>query len=148
MIATVGIGEEGFRAFARPLDGTTAHPLRGPETDDFFGVNEDLRTEAAAHIRCDDPEFVLRAQSMEGRDDEPCHMGVLACGIERVVIIARIIGADGSPGLHGIGDQAVVDNVEGRDVGCRLEGLSGISFITEPPVEHTVIRRYFMHLHL
>ena len=94
MITAMRVGKEALGALRRPFDRAAADALGSPDADHFFGIDEDLGAEAAADIGRDDPQLVLRRQAVEGRDHQPRHMGILARGIKRVVIGARVIGAD------------------------------------------------------
>ena len=147
MIAAMRVGEEALGAFRRPFDRPAADPLRCPEADDFLGIDENLRAEAAADIGRDDAQLVLGCQAMEGGDDETRHMRVLARRIERVVIVARVVGADRGPRLHRVGDEAIVDDVELGYVLGVGEGGIGRGLIAERPVENGVVGRHIMDLH-
>jgi hypothetical protein len=59
VVAAMGVGQEGLGAVRGPLHGA-AHLLGGPDAHGFFRVDEDLGAEAAAHIRRDDAQLVLR----------------------------------------------------------------------------------------
>ena len=148
MVTAMGIGEEAFAALGRPLDRTSADVLRGPDAGHFLGIDEDLRAEAAANVRRDDAQLVLRRQAMEGRNHETRDMRILAGRIERVVLAARIVGADRGARLHGIGDQAVVDEVDLGDMGRVAEGGVGCRFVADRPVEHPVVGSHLMDLGL
>ena len=131
MIAAMGIGEEAFAALGGPLDRTAANALRGPDANNFLRINRDLRAEAAAHVGRDDAQLVLGCQAVEGRDHQPGHMRVLAGGIERVGFRAGVIGTDRGAGLHGIGNEAVVDKIELRNVRGILESGIGRRLIAD-----------------
>ena len=117
VVTTMGIAEECFRTIRRPFHGPAADALGGPDAHDFFAIDEDFGPKATAHIRCDHPQLVLRSQSMEGGDHEARHVGVLAGRIECVVVRPCIIGPNGRTGFHGVGNQAVVDQVHLGHVG-------------------------------
>ena len=74
---------------------------------------------------------MLRRQAVEGGDHQTRHMRVLAGGVERVVLLSRIVVANGRARLHGVGDQAVIDEVDLGDVCCALEGGVGRGFIAD-----------------
>ncbi len=72
-------------------------------------------------------------------------MRVLAGGVERVVLGAHLIMADGDARLHGVRDQPVVDQVELGDM--RRAGEGGIhgGLVAQFPFEAEIIRRFLMH---
>jgi hypothetical protein len=49
---------------------------------------------------------------MEGRNHETRHMGILAGGIKRIVLGARIIGANCGARFHRVWNQAVVNEIK------------------------------------
>ena len=51
--------------------------LRRPQRHDFFGIDENLRAEAAADVRRDHAQLVLRRHADEGGDDEARDVRVL-----------------------------------------------------------------------
>ena len=59
VITAVRVGEKRFTAIARPLD-RTIDQLRRPDAHGLFGVQVDLRAEAAAYVRRNDAHLVLR----------------------------------------------------------------------------------------
>ena len=135
VVAAMGVGEEALGALGRPLDRPSADPLRGPQADDFFGIDEDLGAESAADIGRDDAQLVFRREADEGRDHQPRHMRVLARRVEREVIVARVVGADRGARLHGVGDQAVVDEVELGDMRGVREGGIGRALVAKRPLK-------------
>jgi hypothetical protein len=76
MIASMCIGNERFRAigdpFHRPPD-----TLGGPQRHDLLGIDENLRAEAAAHVRRDDAQLVLGRHADKGGDDEARDVRIL-----------------------------------------------------------------------
>ena len=102
MVAAMGIAQETFRAFARPLDWTTTDKFGGPDAGHFFAVNKYLGAKTAAHIWRDHAKLVFRGKPVEGRDHQTGHMWVLAGGIKRVTFGACIIRANRRAGFHGV----------------------------------------------
>src|SRR5690606_23672137 len=98
VIATVRVGEEGLRALSDPLHGP-ADFLRRPDADGLLGIDEDLRAEAAADVRGDHAELVLRRNADEGREHETGDVRVLARRVERELVLAGIVVADGGARL-------------------------------------------------
>ena len=102
-----------------PLD-RAADRLGGEGDEGLLGVVEDLRAEAAADVRGDDPQLVLGDAEHEGAHQQPDDVRVLRGGPERVLVVAGVVLADRGPRLHGVRHQPVVDELERRDVwrGC------------------------------
>ncbi len=73
-------------------------------------------------------------------------MRVLAGGVEGVVILAGVVRADGRARLDGIWHQAVVDQVQLRDVVCLGERSVRGSLVAEFPLERGVAAGHVMHL--
>src|SRR5206468_1176823 len=94
---------------------------RRPDADRLFGIDENFRAEAAANVRRDDAELVLRRKADEGRENKPRDMRVLAGRVKDERIRALLVFADGGTRLHRIRDEAVVDKFELGDVLCRGE---------------------------
>ena len=143
MVAAMRVGEKGFGTIRRPFHRPPDF-LRRPDADRLLGIDEDLRAEAAADIRRDHAQLVLRRDADEGREHEPRHMRVLAGRVEREDAVTRIVVADGSPRLHRVRHEPVVDEVELGDVLGGPEGLLGRVLVAEMPVEHAVVGRLVM----
>ena len=77
VVAAMRVGEEGLGAVGGPLH-RPADLLRRPDADRLFGVDEDLRAEAAAHVGRDHAQLVLRRDADEGRQHEARDVRVLA----------------------------------------------------------------------
>jgi hypothetical protein len=145
VVAAMGVGQKSLGALAHPLD-RTADPLGRPQADDLFGIDEDLGTETTAHIGGDDAQLVLRRHAHECRDDEPRHMRVLGRVPQGEVLIARIVLADRRPRLHGVGHQAVVDDVElGHMFGRGERGIDRAG-LAEMPLKDRVSGHRLMDL--
>jgi len=71
----------------------------------------DLRPEAAADIRGDDPQPRLGDVQHKGAHQQTDHMRVLARRVERVLAGRTIELTDRRARLHRIGDEAVVGEV-------------------------------------
>ena len=144
MVAPVGVGREGFRPLGRPFD-RLMDLGRGPGEDRFLGIMENLGAEPAAHIRCDDPKLVLGDLQHEGAHQEANDMWVLGRGEERVLARRAIEIRNRRAGLHRVGDQPVVDQVDGDDMVCRSEGrVDGILF-ADLPIEAAIVWHVVMH---
>ncbi len=140
VIAPVRIGDKRFRAIRRPLHRPPDEPRR-PQAHNFLRVYENLRAETAADIGRDHAQLVLRRHADERGNDQPRHVRVLRCVPEREVIGTGIIFGDGDARLHGIGNQAVVDDVEPRDVLGRFDRCIDRLGITKVPLIYRVLRR-------
>ena len=140
VVAAMRVGEEGLGAVGRPFD-RAIDLLRRPDADRLFGIDEDLRAETAADIGRHHAQLVLRRDADEGRQHEPRDMRVLARRVEREGILALVPFADRRAGLHRIGNEAIVDEVDLRDVLRRREGRVGRGLVAEMPVVDCVVRR-------
>ena len=144
VVAPVGVAQEGFAALGRPLD-RAADLLGGPNAHGFLGVDEDLGAEAAADVRRDDAQLVFGRDADEGGQHEAGDVRVLARGVEREAFGALVVVAHRGARLHGVGDQAVVDEVELGHVGGAREGVVGRLAVAEVPAEHDVVGRDLVH---
>ncbi len=140
VVAALGVGHERLRALRRPLDRAAELPRR-PGDDDLLGVVEDLRAEAAADVGRHHAQLVLRDVEHEGAHQQPDDVRVLAGGVERVLVGAGVVLADGRARLHGVGDEALVDEVELRHVVSVPERRLGLLPVAPLPVEAGVVRR-------
>ena len=88
VVAPVGVREEALGALGGPLH-RPAEPLRREQADALLGVDEDLGAEAAAHVRRDHAQLVLRRDADERRDHQARDVRVLAGGVEREALGCR-----------------------------------------------------------
>ena len=145
MVAAMGVGHEALGPLGGPLD-RPSELHRGVGAGHLLGIDVDLRAEAAADIRGDHAQLVLRRQGDEGRHHQPRHMRVLAGGVQGVLVHARVVVAQGGPRLHRVGGQPVVDDVERRHMGGVGERGLGLVLVAEGPEEGRVVRRLVMEL--
>jgi hypothetical protein len=138
MVAAMGVGQKRFGAVRIPLDRDTG-ALGGPQADDLFGIDVDLRAEAAADIGRDHPQLVLRRYIVERAEHQPRDMRVLRGGPERVVILALVIDTERSTRLHRVGNQAVVDDIHFGDMGRRRDRCIGCA---ASPISQSKIRLF------
>ena len=143
VIAAMRVRQEGFGAIGRPLHGTI-HLARRPDADRLFGVDEDLRAEAAADVGRDHTELVFRREPDEGREHETRDMRVLARRVEGERIRAHVVFADRRARLHRVRDQTIVDDVELGDVLGLGEGRIRARLVAELPVVELVVGRLVM----
>ena len=141
----MGVGQEGLGAVAGPLH-RAADLLRGPQRDHFFGIDEDLRAEAAADIGRDHPQLVLGRDVVERRQHQAGDMRVLRGGVEREMLLRRIVIGDRRAWLHRVRHQPVIGDVERHDIGGRLERRIGRGFVADGPVIDHVARGFRMKL--
>ena len=146
VVAPMGVGDEGLGAVGGPFDGTP-DPLRGPDDYGFLGVDEDLRAEAAADVGRDHAQLVLGRDGHEGRQHQARHMRILAGVVEGVAVAGGVVLADRRARLDGVGDDAVVDEVEPGDVAGRGEGGVGRRPVADLPVVAGVAGHVVVHLH-
>ena len=115
VIAAMRVGQKGLRAIRRPFH-RAFHLARGPQANDFFRINENLRAETAADIGRDDAQFVFRRHADKCGDDQPRDMRILRRVPQREIVGALVIFRERRARLHGIRHQAIVDDIELGDV--------------------------------
>ena len=147
VIAAVRVGEEGFGALGHPLHGP-ADLARGPQAHGLLGVDEDLGAEAAADVGRDHAQLVLGREADEGRQHQARDVRVLAGGVEREALLARVVVADGGARLDGVGDQPVVDEVDLGDVLGGGEGGIDLGLVAQVPLIDRVVGGLGMDLRL
>ena len=145
VVAAMRVGHEGLGALGGPLD-RPADPRRRPGDHRLFVVAEDLATEAATHVGRHHTQLVLGNAQHEGRQDETQHMRVLRRRPERVVAGALVVLRRRGARLHGVGDQAVVDDVDLGDVRRLGESRIDVGLHADLPVVDQVARRLGMNL--
>ena len=145
VVAAMRVGHERLAALRRPLD-RPADAGHRPGHHRLFVVAEDLAAEAAAHVGRDHAQLVLGNAEHEGRQDEAQHMRVLRRRPERVVAGALVVVGRRGARLHGVGDQAVVDDVDLGDVRRLRERRIDIGLHADFPVVDQVARRFRMDL--
>ena len=121
VVAAVRIREKAFAALGRPLD-RAIDALRRPDHRRLFGVEVDLRAEAAADVRRDHPHLVLRQAEHERGHEQALDMRILVGDIERIAVVGAAVRSNRRARLDRVGDQPVVDDVELRDVRGLGEG--------------------------
>ena len=139
MVPAVAVAQERFRPLRAPFHRPSQLAGR-PDDRRLFRVDEDLRAEPAADIRRHYSELRLRGDLHEGREHQPLEVRVLRSHVERVIAGRRIEATQRRARLHGIRDQAVVDDVERGDVGGAVEGGLRRRPVAEFPVIAEVVR--------
>ncbi|MDT4839887.1 hypothetical protein FQZ97_736910 [compost metagenome] len=141
VVAAVRIGQEALRALRRPLD-VAVELLGRPGQADVFGVQKDLGAEAAAHVGRDHAHLVLGQAQHESRHQQALDVRVLVRHVERVVVGAAAVAADGHARLDRVGNQPVVDEVELRDVRRRGEHVVDRRLVAQHPLVALVVGRF------
>jgi hypothetical protein len=133
------VGQEGLAALGRPLDG--AVELGCPGGSHVLGVQEDLGAEAAAHVGRDHAHLVLGQAQHEGRHQQALDVRVLVGHVQRVLVRGAVVAGVGGARLHGVGDQAVVDQVQLGDVRGAGEGGVHRGLVAQRPLVAVVVGR-------
>jgi hypothetical protein len=110
VVAAVRVGQEALAALAVHL--MAVELLGRPGQAHVLGVQEDLGAEAAAHVGRDHAHLVLGQAQHEGRHQQALDVRVLVGHVQRVVVGAAAVAADGRARLDRVGNQPVVDQVE------------------------------------
>ena len=108
----------------------------------------DLGAEAAADIRGDDAQLMLWNAQNERAHQKPDDMRVLRRGVERRFAVGRVELTDADARLHRVGHEAVVHQLQRRDVVRAFEsGHRRIAVLFDKaPVIAEVIRRFLVDL--
>ena len=139
VIAPVRVRKEALGALGGPLH-RPADPLRRQQTDALLGVDEDLGAEAAAHVRRDDAQLVLRRDADERRDHQARDVRVLAGGVERAALGAAVVFGERGARLDRVRHQAIVDQIDLGDVRCAGDRLIDRRLVAELPLVDRVAR--------
>ena len=143
VVASVRSGEVVLLPLFSPLDRTTQR-LRYGERDDLFGIKVELAAEAAAHIRRDDSNLMLRMSS-DQRHQQANKVRYLRGCPQRYMIGARVVIGDDCPTLHGVGDESLVHYAL-RDSHFSARGGSVNVATSDFPLEANIVRRIVMNL--
>ena len=133
VVAAVRVAHEAFAAVGGPFHRAAEFAGR-PGDDGFFGVVVDLAAEAAADIRGDDAQLGFRNVQHEGAHQQADDVRVLAGGVEGEVAGGCVVVAEGDPGLHGVGDQAVVGQIQLHDMRGAGEDVVHDRLVADDPV--------------
>ena len=90
VVAAVRVGEERLAALGGPLD-RAVDVLRRPDHRGLFGVQVDLRAEAAADVGRDHAHLVLGQAEHERRHQQALDVRVLARHVERVAVVGAAV---------------------------------------------------------
>src|SRR5690349_3123868 len=115
MVSAMCISDERFGSISGPFY-RSFYFTRRPQANDFFRVNEDLRTEPTADVRSDDAQFVLRCHTDECRYHETRHVRILGRVPQGELVNTGVIFRQRDTRLYGIRCETIVDNIEFCDV--------------------------------
>ena len=76
----------------------------------------------------------------KSRHQQAFNVGVLVGNVKRVLIAGAVVASDGSAGLHGVGGQAVVDQVELGHMCSACKYRIDSSFFADGPFVAVVVR--------
>ena len=144
VVAAVRVREEGLGALRGPLD-RAVQLLRRPGDDGLLGVEVDLGAEAAADVGRDHAHLVLGQPQHERRHEQALDVRVLVRDVERVGIVGARVARDRGARLDGVGDEAVVDEFERRDVVRAGESLVHGALVADRPHVAGVVGRAVVH---
>ncbi len=144
VVATMRIREEGFAALRRPLD-RLADVLAGPDQSHVFGIEKDLRAEAAADVGRDHAHLRFRQAQHEGAHQQALDVRVLVGDVERVALVRLVVAGVGGTWLHRVRDQPVVDELELGDVRRLRERRLHRRLVAVAPVVADVVRHLVVH---
>ena len=147
VIAAVCIGEKCFRALARPLDRPPDF-LRRPRQRHIFRIQINLRAEAAAHVRRDDPQFRFRQRQHERRHQQTLDVRILVRDVDRVAVVGLRITRVHGARFDRVRHQALIHDIQRGHVRGLREGGVGGGFIAVAPGVAEVVRRFIVDLRL
>ena len=140
MVAAVRVREERFRAVCSPFHRPCQLPC-GPGAGDVFGVQIDLAAKAAADIGRHHAHLVLRQPEHERGHQQPLDVRILARDVERGAVVRPRVDRVHRARLDRIGHEAVVHELELRDVGGLGErGVDGVLVAERPHIAGIVGR--------
>ena len=145
VVAAMGIGEEGLAAACCPLH-RSARALGRPAAHDFFGIQECFRTEAAAHVFGNHAHLVFRCEANQRRQHHANAVGILTAEITGQTAGACLEERVASAGLHRIGHEAVVDEIQRSDVRGVRKCSIRCGAIADLPIEHPIAGGHIVEL--
>ena len=141
MIAAVRVGQERFAALSCPFD-AAVELFGAPGQAHVFGVQEDLGAEAAADVGCDHAHLVFGQAQYEGCHQQALDVRILVGHVQRVFLGRAVIAADRRTGLHRVGDQAVVHQIEPGHVRRLGKGGIDLCLVAQCPLVAVVVGRF------
>ena len=139
VVAAMGVGQERLGTLAGPLD-AAVDLLGSPGQGHIFGIQVNLGAETAAHVGCDHAHFVLGQAQHESRHQQALNVRVLVGNIQHIFFGGAAVVANGDARLHGVGNQAVIDQVQLGHMGCSGKRGVHLGFVAQSPFEAMVIR--------
>ena len=138
VVTAMGVRQESLRAVAIPLDGSI-ELFGSPGQAHIFGVQVNLGTKATAHIGRNHAHFVFWQAHHKCRQKQAFDVRVLVGDIQGVIVTGTVVVPDGGTWFHGVGRQAVVDQVELGHMRCI--GKCGINgrLVTNGPLVALVV---------
>ncbi len=140
IVAPLSVADEMLGAIPDPAHRPTEQ-FRRFENERIFAMKDALGAEAAADVIGDDAHrFRPHVENLGG--DRIAHaVHALAADIEQKALRTRIVFADSAACLHIVGDDAIVDDLEGDDMGGLGEDGGGLVGIADMRVISGVARR-------
>ena len=138
VVAAVRVAEERLGSVGGPFDGTIDLSGR-PDADGLFRIDEDFGAEAAADVRRDHAQLVFWRNANERRQHHAGHVRVLTRRIQRQGVGSGIVLSDSRAGLHRVGNQTIVDEVDLGDVCRGGKSRLGRRLVAEVPVVDHVV---------
>ena len=144
VVAAVRVGHEALAAGCRPLHRPADLP-GAPGDDRLFRVVEDLAAETAADVRPDHAQLVL-GKPQHAAHDRADRVRVLGRGVQRGSLRRRVIVGQRGPWLDGVGDEPLIAELQGGDVGrARARRVGGLA-VAQVPDEGEVVLRFRVDL--
>ncbi len=137
VVAAVAVGEEARRALVGPFD-RPPEQARAVQHRDVFGIGLRLHAEGAADIAGEQAQLGRRNVEDFGELAAQAEHA-LASDMEGEALALRIVGGDRGARLHGVDDEAVVEELEPRHMGGVGEGLLHLLGVAEMIVERDVV---------
>ena len=138
VVAAVRVGQERLGTLAGPFD-AAVDLLGSPGQRHIFGVEVNLGAKTATHVGGDHTHFVLGQAQHKGRHQQALDVRVLVRHVQHVLFGGAAVAANGGARLHGVGHQAVVDEVELGDMGRATESGVHQVFVAQRPFVAMVV---------
>ena len=143
MVAAMGITQKRLGTLAVPLDRAIEF-LGRPGQAHVLGVQINLGAKTAAHIGRNHTHLVFRQAHHERRHEQTLDVRVLVGHVQRVVVVGTAVAGDRRARLHRVGREAVIEQIDLRDMGCAREGGIHCTLVADRPLVAVVVRGGFM----
>ena len=137
LVALLGGGDEMLAAILDPLH-RRLQAQRGEGDDGLFGIEHQLRPEAAAHIGGHDADAVF-VHPQQVAEDALAGMGCLGGAPHGQAFVHRVVARQHAPAFHGLGDAPVLPVALADDMGGGGED-AGVVAITQLKFRHQIAR--------